>query len=68
MVLSRRATDRGFSSLKQTQYDILAALLQDQVATANVADLPGAPKDPLAGAEDLLGGRWTEASRSTTTT
>ena len=56
MVMSRRATDRGFSSLKQSQFDILAAQLQDQVAQGNLADLPGAKKDPLAGAEELLGG------------
>ena len=31
IVMSRRATDRGFSSLKQAQFDILSAELMDRV-------------------------------------
>ncbi len=47
MVLSRRATDRGFSSVKQAQFDILSAELMDQVAFSEPGAVRGA-KDPDA--------------------
>ena len=47
MVLSRRATDRGFSSVKQTQFDILSAELMDRVSFSEPGTVTGA-EDPEA--------------------
>ena len=47
MVMSRRATDRGFSSVKQTQFDILSAELMDKVAYSEPGTVRGA-EDPEA--------------------
>lgn len=47
IVMSRRASDRGFSQVKQAQFDILAAELMDKVEMSQPGTVKGA-EDPEA--------------------
>jgi len=54
MILSRRATDRGFSSMKQAQVDILSALLMNEVASSKPGSIAGvAPREDGEEAEPI---------------